>query len=311
MAVPGYPKVMAFGTNGTEEALNGRVRIDEKIDGSQFGFGIEDGDLVFRSHGAQIYLENCPSMFKSAVDHIISKHDALGDMYDSGNAYFYAECVAKPKHNVLTYGNVPSGYMVLFDGRIGFDGLPASGKWVETSELALIAKELGILFVPPLYEGEISKADLLTLFDDLDKRESALGGTVPEGIVIKNYSKYMNIGGHIWPIMVKMVRAQFKEKHAKDWNVGGPSPLESLIASFKGDEARWTKAIMHLTEQGEIEGSPRDIGKLCAYVSKDVAGEEKEAIKEQLWRLYGRDFSRAVTVGLPEWYKARLAGGAG
>jgi hypothetical protein len=300
VAVPSYPKVMAFGTTGTEDLLVGNVRIDEKVDGSQFGFGVEDGVLVFRSHGAQIYPENCPSMFKSAVDHIVSKQDILREMLGNATLYFYAECIAKPKHNVLTYSNIPLGNMVLFDVLI------KEGGWLVTSTLDVLANKLGITFIPPLFEGEITKEELLSMLEGLTTKNSSLGGTPPEGIVVKNYSHFMNIGGHVWPTFVKLVRPAFKEQHAKDWNVGGPSPLQSLIETFKGDEARWHKAIQHLKEVGQIEGSPRDIGKLCYYVAEDVGLEEKEDIKEKLWALYGRDFKRASTIGLAEWYKRLL-----
>lgn len=304
MTIPNYPKVVAFGTNGTDEVLNGTVRIDEKVDGSQFGFGLEapGGDVLFRSHGAQIYIESCPSTFKLVVDHVLAHQGWLRSFSaDSYPIYFYGEAITKPKHNVLTYMTVPQGSVVLFDALVG-------GKWVNTRCLEYSACGMDITFIPPLFEGEITKDSLMTLFEGIGDRVSALGGTAPEGLVVKNYSKYMNIGGNVWPIMVKLVRQQYKEKHAREWaSQTGKAPIQSLVESFKGDEARWNKAIMHLREQGVLENSPRDIGKLIAYVQQDMMDEEKEAIKGKLWQLYSRDFQRASVAGLAEFYKNQLA----
>lgn len=72
-------------------------------------------------------------------------------------------------------------------------------------------------------------------------------------------------------------------------------------------EARWMKGIQHLTEKGELEYSPRDIGNLIREIKADIEEEEKENIKEFLWREFGQEFLRRSTSGLPEFYKEWLA----
>jgi hypothetical protein len=41
----------------------------------------------------------------------------------------------------------------------------------------------------------------------------------------------------------------------------------------------------------------------------DIVAEEKENIKNQLWSLFGEDFLREATRGIPQWYKETLAKG--
>jgi len=87
---------------------------------------------------------------------------------------------------------------------------------------------------------------------------------------------------------------------------GGPGELEKFVNSFKNDQARWQKAVQALEEQGKLQNAVQDIGPLCAVVQDDIEAEEKEGIKEGLWKLYGKDFKRSSVAGLAEWYKRVL-----
>lgn len=64
--------------------------------------------------------------------------------------------------------------------------------------------------------------------------------------------------------------------------------------------------VQHLKEKNELEGEPRDIGRLMKEVNLDIIAEEKEAIKEVLWKEFSGDLLRVATHGLPEWYKNEL-----
>lgn len=108
----------------------------------------------------------------------------------------------------------------------------------------------------------------------------------------------------------KYVTEEFKEVHHKDWkkNNTGKGKLETLKEQYRS-EARWRKAIQHIKENGELEGSPRDIGMLIKEIKKDVTDEEKENIKTHLWSLFGDDFLREAVNGFPQWYKEELMKG--
>ncbi len=78
-----------------------------------------------------------------------------------------------------------------------------------------------------------------------------------------------------------------------------------FIESFRS-EARWQKAVQHLKEKGELENSPRDIGKLMTEIKKDILEEEEENIKNTLLKIFKEDIMRKAVRGFPEWYKKQL-----
>jgi hypothetical protein len=108
----------------------------------------------------------------------------------------------------------------------------------------------------------------------------------------------------------KVVREDFKEVHAGEWGKANPSSKDvvgAIIEAYK-TEARWNKAVQHLRDEGRLLEAPQDIGELIKAVNNDVLDEEKEVIKEILFKHYWKDISRGITSGLPEWYKRKLLG---
>ena len=64
MSLRSYPKVFNLGHRAVRDLLSGPVVVQEKIDGSQFSFGVgEDGTLLIRSRGADIEPEAPPKLF--------------------------------------------------------------------------------------------------------------------------------------------------------------------------------------------------------------------------------------------------------
>ena len=297
--VPGYPKIQSLGQLGTENALVGEVVLQEKVDGSQFGWGInEAGEFVARSRGAVLNEASVQKLFQAAYQHAERMALLIRQCYGT-DAYCYGEVLHQLKHNVLTYGRVPRNHIMLFDALV-------RGRWLTRFELVDVAALLDVDVVPEFYRG-IAARELL---DDLLSRRSYLGEEIIEGIVIKNYGQSVLIGGHVWPLFVKLVRPAFKERHEVEWkSPNGPSKkatVESIIASFNA-EPRREKAYQYLRDHGQIEHQLRDIGKLIARVRQDIEEEDMETVKEQLWKLYAPEIMRSATKAIPDWYKAKLA----
>jgi len=78
-----------------------------------------------------------------------------------------------------------------------------------------------------------------------------------------------------------------------------------FIKSFR-TEARWRKAVQHLQEKGELEGGPRDIGKLMKEINTDIEQEEIEEIKNFFCKHFLKQIKRTAGAGFPEWYKDQL-----
>lgn len=275
------------------------VLVEEKVDGSQFSFGVfmvYDGavqtELRIRSKGANIDPDNPPKMFAAAVATVVALRDKLKVGYT-----YRGEVLDKPKHNVLAYSRVPVGNIILFDINTGEEEyLDANGKREEAARLDLEV-------VPAMYQGP---GDLLTEADIKQWLEltSCLGGPKIEGVVIKNYARF---GVDKKALMGKYVSEAFKEKHA---GVAYEKPsfgsvIDRLVGMLR-TEARWQKAVQHLREAGVITDSPKDIGPLIKEVHTDVMKEEIDFIKDALFKEFRKDILGGVCRGVAEWYKERL-----
>lgn len=293
-AIPSYMKVMNLGNPGTEEAFTGSVVIQEKVDGSQFGFGVtEDGELNIRSKG-KLITEQCDNLFQEGWEYIHSIKDKI--LKYGTDVYFYCEYLKKPKHNVLKYDRIPNNHIVVFD-------CLKQGKFVDRETLEFIAKDLEVDVIPQLYVGESSVDKVKEI---LSVGESYLGGEMIEGVVIKNYEQFITLNGKVMPLFTKFVQEKFKEKHVVEWKDKKPKgQLQEFIDGFKS-EARFEKARQHLRDNGTLEQQLQDIPKLVAEVHRDLIEEETEYIKEHLYKCYIDDIKRMSVRGLAEWYKEQL-----
>src|SRR3990167_10813374 len=71
-----YPSIYALGHHAVKDLFRGPVIVEEKIDGSQFSFGLFDDGMRYKSKGAIVYAES-PGMFQLAVDGARSRADVL------------------------------------------------------------------------------------------------------------------------------------------------------------------------------------------------------------------------------------------
>lgn len=290
-----FPKILHIGDKAIHSLFDEEVEITEKLDGSQFGFGIINGELIVRSKGKEQNLDNPDRMFRLGVEYVKSIEGQLTE-----NAFYYGEYLEKPRHSTLAYDKVPRNNIALFAVNMG-------GIFREYAFIEHEANRLKIDAMPLIYQGKSSPEHVLELVDGV----SYLGGSQREGVVVKNYKEWQYLDRIYFPIMAgKFVTEKFKEVHNKDWkkNNTGKGKMEMLLSQYKS-EARWNKAIQHIKENGELEGSPRDIGNLIKEIRKDVVEEEKESIKAHLWALFGDDFQRAAVDGFPQWFKEKLLKG--
>jgi len=291
-----YPKIFAIGTDYIRDIFKDAVIVEEKIDGSQIGFGKLNGNLYIRSKGKQLFYESPEKMFQNGIDYLFTIQDRLPE-----GVMFYGEYLQKPKHNTLKYDRIPQNHIALF-GAMKFP----EQKFIDDREwLHSISINLELDIVPQLFCGVISNINEL---NKLLECESYLGGVHIEGIVVKNYKQPFLLGGQPIPIMCgKYVSEKFKEVHRSGWGKEntGKGKWETFVESFR-TEARWEKAIQHLRDNGELKETPQDIGNLIKEVNSDIIAEEKENIKEFLWNNFYKDILRKATTGFPEWYKQKL-----
>jgi len=290
-----YPNVYQLGHKLVSNVLDGYVLVQEKIDGSQISFGIDNlGDLRIRSKNKEIDIEHPDDMFRLAVEWIVKNRSNL----QSGLTYS-VEYLQKSKHNTLAYSRVPRNNIILFDICDGLEN------YLPYSRVKYEADFIGLEVVPLIAEGVFTEADILELKDEWLSRESILGGTKVEGVVIKNYNVFT---AEKKVAMAKLVRDDFREQNNTNWKSEHPTSQEvvqRLIDTYR-TEARWRKAVQHLRDAGELQGEMRDIPALMKEVSSDVLKECKDEIIEQLFAYAWPKISKGITRGLPEWYKSQI-----
>lgn len=285
-----YPKLYALGHAAVKELLDGPVLVEEKVDGSQFSFGVFDGEFKCRSKGKEMHPDAPEKMFASAVNNVreLPLHDGWT---------YRGEVLCKPKHNTLCYSRVPARNVIIFDINTGHEDYLARDAKEEEAE------RIGLEIVPVVHQGAI---DSFEQFHNMLSCESILGGVEIEGVAIKNYARFGRDGK---AMMGKFVSERFKEKHSAEWKATNPNRADvvTLLIQTLTTEARWEKAIQRLAENGELEGSPRDIGALLKSVQIDIKEECADLIAAKLTQWAMPQIQRGAVRGLPEWYKNRLA----
>lgn len=290
-----YPKIWNIGHANLNNLFLGEVVVQEKVDGSQFSFGVENGKLKFRSKRSEKFLGSNDQLFELAMETI---HDIFLEGKLQEGWIYRGEAITSPKHNVLTYDRIPKGGFVLFDVDLGLEK-----REPDPERLKNEGEYLGLEVVPTLYQGEIHSPEELK--ETFLGKESFLGGPDIEGIVIKNYEQFGSDGKML---MGKVVSEDFREKHGTDWKNKQPSRkdvIEQIIDELR-TEARWMKSVQHRREDGLLENAPRDIGPLIKEIQNDVKEEEEEYIKQVLFNHFWKKISRGIIRGMPEWYKGKL-----
>ena len=289
MDIRGYSSPKVFGHRLVAEVLDGDVVIQEKVDGSQISFSFGEDGLAVRSRNQQLDLEDA-GMFQKAVDFLQTVTHVMGFGW-----VYRGEYLAKPKHNTLCYNRAPDNSIIVYDIDKG------NTDYVHPPKMAELANYINLEATPVLWAGNGSEVTL-DLLKELLTSDSILGGVKVEGVVIKNYDKYIKDK----VMMAKYVSASFQEKHGKDWKQRHPGAIEYVVGHFN-KEAIFQKAVQHLEEAGELDHEPKDIGKLMKELNQDVEREHGEEIKEMLYKREKGKILKGITNGFPEWYKEQLA----
>lgn len=286
-----FPKIYTFGDAHVRHILDGDVVVVEKIDGSQWGFGIVDGKPFYRSKGRQVYREVADKMFYPALE---TSERILSSL--NQDIQFYAETLHRPKHNLLAYERVPLNNLYLFAVQVDGEFLPISDvhSWATKLEI----EPPNILFQGKLKDSSHARSFLTT---------SCLGGVQMEGVVITNYNAPTVVKGWVVNTITtaKVVTERFKERHGKK---SSKQTVQSFIESFR-TEARWHKAVQHLKESGVLQEALQDIGPAMKEIALDIRAEDEDYIKKNLYNLFIRDIIREALAGFPEWYKEVLDNG--
>jgi len=263
-----YPSIERLGHDDNREILmfpDDMLFIEEKVDGGNGSFWLEEDGIHLGSRNRDLTLENDDKMFALQQswlkNHLIEKKIKLNPEY-----IYYIEFM---QQHTIAYTNVP--HVIGLDIRL---------KYAKNQEgfglfLAREAREqefvrLEIENVPLIWKGKVGELTKLSIRDLIPKSKYYDG--FAEGIVIKNYSRKAREGNH--QLYAKLVRDEFKEDNravfgnVKDKN----SDTSKIIMQFCTD-ARIRKAILHFLDEGD-KLEMKLMSKLPSYVIKDILKEE-------------------------------------
>lgn len=308
-----YGKVMSWGSKTIEPFVRSdtKIVIQEKIDGSHFSFGSINGELWMRSKNIDIFFnaanggvkiatknrvevysaDNIPGDYAASIATAVRLHDEglLPDKW-----IFRCEAMRGPKHVSLAYDRAPTGNLVLFD----IDRSGGADDYLPVEALKEWADRLGVECVITLYEGARLTNTQIRAFLNT---ESALGGPKIEGLVIKpvdvpfNDPRAYDREGR--RMIGKLLRKDFEEvDHNKRKNSTRPTnDIVGRICDSLATEARWRKAVQRLREEGDLHGTPKDIGPLIRSIQVDVHEEEADNIAAALYDHHRQTLFREVT----------------
>ena len=301
-----YPSIFVMGHKAIQDLLSHEVNVEEKIDGSQFSFGLVEASpadieaeyqpgyaLKIRSKGGVMHIDAPEKMFSLAAQTV---RDLASQLHPGWT--YRSEFLAKVNHNSLVYDRVPQGNIIIFDINSG------NQEYLSYETKVTEASRLGLECAPLLFSGRITGIED---FRGFLNTASCLGGQKIEGVVVKPVS-YGLFGLDKKVLMGKFVSEAFKEVHRKTWGDSNPTNKDvigRIIDQYK-TPARWNKAIQHLREAGKLVDDVQDIGPILKEIPGDVLRECEADIKEDLFKYAWPHIRRALGAGFPQYYKELL-----
>lgn len=226
-----YIKIRALGTDETDGIFDGMCVVQEKIDGGNFSFFIEDNTLIVASHNG-VRNDLTQKEWKALLP--ITEAFSNNMRYLNPNYQYYGESMQK---HTLKYPDDIFGF-------IGFDIWDIeSESFLKWKDAKKEFKLIGLPFIHVHFERDGSEITIEELNECI--KDSAYKEGESEGIVIKNYDRQ---------IFAKIVTDSFKEKNRKVFKGTFQSPKEGnstiIIASTYSTDARIEKMIHKLVDEG-------------------------------------------------------------
>lgn len=183
------------------ELLSGEVTVEEKVDGANVGFSIdEDGVLRVQNRGSFLERGRCHPQFKTLFGWLDPRRAAIEDALFPDLMLFGEWCYAV--HSV-TYTRLPDWFLA-FDV---YDR--ATGQFWSVEKRDALVEQLGLVTVPRLERGRFGQKDLEGLLV-----QSRLSDAPAEGLYVRRDD------GDYLLARAKLVRAEFTQAIEEHWSRG-------------------------------------------------------------------------------------------
>lgn len=234
-----YPKIKRIGDSETDGIFTKgkEVIITEKMDGANFRFKIEDGEIWYGSRNVVGLGEN-KDQFSVAIDYIEENIDpeelerCVSFELGHTNFTYFGECMT-PHSLEYDWENVP--------GFIGFDIYDEKNdKFLDYDLVQDIYKTIDVHTVPIVETLDLKDGEEL---EDFKVPESRYRDGVAEGVVFKNYDAQ---------IFAKLRSEEFMEENKKAFGTSKKKEdtfTDKFVASYCTNE-RIKKIIYKLRDEG-------------------------------------------------------------
>lgn len=272
-----YHKIRPFGFRENENILfiSGNIVVQEKVDGANFGFFVEEDALNFCSHNKnltntnQIAKTGIPKKWR-AIEPILESFNRDSSKFKEG-LYYYGESLQKHK---IQYDNIP--------GFIGFDILDIrTDRLLNYTESREIFKSMGLPFIHIYYEGNANSITYNEIDAFHENSNYKIGKA--EGVVIKSYEHDM---------YAKIVDESFKEISKLPKSTIDKTS-EMMIADTYATDGRIEKIVYKLVDDGGVIGM-RMMKDLMKAVAEDILDEQILEIYKEYKNINFRTFDNIV-----------------
>ena len=242
--------------------------IEEKVDGGNGSFWLEEDGIHFGSRNRDLTIENDTKMFAGLQtqlkDHLFSL--AIDKVLVNPDYIYYFEWMAK---HTISYTSAP--FIIGFDIRLRHaNNQEGFGMFLGRDAREHEFNRLKIENVPLVWRGTVKELKELNIRELIPKSKYFDG--FAEGIVIKNYCRKHPTNNH--QLYAKLVRDEFREDNkAVFGNVRNKNSDTSKIVQEFCTDARIRKAVLHFTDEGE-KLELKLMSKVPHYVIKDIFKEE-------------------------------------
>ena len=188
-----------------DELLAGEVVVEEKVDGANLGFSVDDaGDLQAQNRGSYLQRESAHPQFRPLWSWLAPRREGLVDALFPDLILFGEWCYAT--HSVA--------YTRLPDWFLGFDVYDrAAGQFWDSTRRDELLRDLGLAAVPRLFRGRATVPDLVRRLG-----KSSLADGPMEGAVVRREEVRWTAG------RAKLVNAGFTQAIEAHWSRGPLRP---------------------------------------------------------------------------------------
>lgn len=261
-----YPDIERLGHEDNKDVIafpEDTVVIEEKVDGGNGSFWLENDGIHFGSRNRDLTLENDTKMFAGFQKQL---RDLLKDKTLNPDYIYYIEWMAK---HTISYTNAP--FIIGIDIRLRRSAnREGFGLFLGRESREQEFNRLNIENVPLIWRGTVKELKQLEIRDLIPKSKYFDG--FAEGIVIKNYCRKHPSENH--QIYAKLVRDEFKEDNKAIFgSVKQKTSDSSRIVDIYCSDARIRKAVLQFIDNGD-KLELKLMSKVPHYVIKDIFKEE-------------------------------------